>query len=215
VQTLIENFRLEDVQRSPAFFDLKKLTHMNGVYIRELPIGDFIAACQPWVVPQPGEWAPGAWHDPDGESAEVPGPLWPAERFDAGVFARAAPFVQERVAVLSEVPAMVEFFFLEDPTIDAVSWQKAIGSDEVAPRILRGAVEAYADCEWNRDELHRVTKELGDSFGKALGKAQAPIRVAVTGRGIGPPLFESLEVLGRDETRRRLTAALDRLEAAN
>jgi glutamyl-tRNA synthetase len=131
------------------------------------------------------------------------------------VFARAAPFVQERVAVLSEVPAMVEFFFLEDPTIDAVSWQKAIGSDEVAPRILRGAVEAYADCEWNRDELHRVTKELGDSFGKALGKAQAPIRVAVTGRGIGPPLFESLEVLGRDETRRRLTAALDRLEAAN
>jgi glutamyl-tRNA synthetase len=84
----------------------------------------------------------------------------------------------------------------------------------VAPLLLQAALDAYASCAWTRDELHRVTAELGESFGRKLGKAQAPIRVAVTGTQVGPPLFESLEVLGRDETRRRLSAALVRLAAA-
>jgi len=83
----------------------------------------------------------------------------------------------------------------------------------VAASILRGAFDAYAACEWTRDVLHEVTAEVGLAHGRALGKAQAPIRVAVTGKRVGPPLFESLEVLGRDETRRRLAAALDRLTA--
>jgi glutamyl-tRNA synthetase len=209
--TLIERFRLEDVQRSPAFFDVQKLTHMNGVYIRALPTTEFIEMSLPWVHPVPGEWAPGEWRDPDSGAAITTGPLWPPERFDADTFSRMAEVVQERVSTLSEVPALVDFLFLEDPPIDPDSWQKAIGRDEVAPRILRGALEAYATCGWTRDELHRVTAEIGEANGRTLGKAQAPIRVAVTGKRVGPPLFESLEVLGRDETRRRLSWALDRL----
>ena len=65
VETLIERFRLEDVQRSPAFFDVKKLDHFNGVYIRALSVAEFIEAARPWVDPVPGEWAPGGWRDPD------------------------------------------------------------------------------------------------------------------------------------------------------
>ena len=126
-----------------------------------------------------------------------------------------AAVVQERVFTLSEVPAMVDFLFLEDPPIDPDSWQKAIGRDEVAPAILSGALDAYATCEWRRDKLHGVTAQIGEANGRALGKAQAPIRVAVTGKRVGPPLFESLEVLGRDETRRRIAAALDRLRLAD
>jgi len=212
--TLIERFRIEDVQRSPAFFDIKKLTHMNGVYIRELATPEFIALSMPWVHPEPGAWAAGDWSDPDTGTAISEGPRWPAARFDLEVFARIAPVVQERVSVLGEVPAMVDFLFLEDPPIDPDSWQKAIGGDEVAPLILRAALEAYGTCGWTRDELHEVTARIGEANGRALGKAQAPIRVAVTGRRVGPPLFESLEVLGRDETRRRITAALERLTAA-
>jgi glutamyl-tRNA synthetase len=116
--------------------------------------------------------------------------------------------------VLGDVPALVDFLFLEDPPIDERSWAKAVAGDAVAPKLLQAALDAYATCEWKRDELHRVTAELGESFGRKLGKAQAPIRVAVTGTQVGPPLFESLEVLGRDETRRRLAAALARLSAA-
>jgi glutamyl-tRNA synthetase len=213
LQTMIDTFRIENVQKSPAFFDIKKLTHMNGVYIRDLPVAQFIAESKPWVAPKPGEWTPGAWRDPDGAAVETTGPLWPAERFDPEVFARMAAVVQERVFTLSEVPAMVDFLFLEDPPIDPDSWQKSVGRDEMAPLILQAALDAYATCEWSRDELHRVTAEIGEANGRALGKAQAPIRVAVTGKRVGPPLFESLEVLGRDETRRRLCSALDRLSA--
>ena len=211
LETLIERFRLEDVQRSPAFFDVQKLTHMNGVYIRELPTAEFVEVSLPWVHPVPGRWAAGGWRDPDTGAAVTQGPLWPPERFDLGVFERMAPVVQERVSTLGEVLPLVDFLFLEDPPIDPDSWQKAIGDDEVARSILRAAWEAYATCEWTRDELHRITGAIGEANGRALGKAQAPIRVAVTGRRVGPPLFESLEVLGRVETRRRLSSALDRL----
>jgi glutamyl-tRNA synthetase len=214
LETLIESFRLEDVQRSPAFFDIQKLTHMNGVYIRELSGEDFIALSRPWVHPEPGEWTAGHWRDPDTGAAITEGPLWPAERFDPDVFARMAAVVQERVSTLSEIPAMVDFLFLEDPLIDPDSWERSVARDETAPLILQAALDAYATCTWSRDELHRVTAEIGEANGRALGKAQAPIRVAVTGRRVGPPLFESLEVLGRDETRRRLRGGLDRLLAA-
>jgi glutamyl-tRNA synthetase len=191
---------------------VQKLTHMNGVYIRALGVHEFMAESRPWVDPVPGAWAAGDWRDPDTGVAITEGPRWPAERFDAAVFARIAPVVQERVAVLGEVPALVDFLFLADPPMDEPSWQKAVAGDDVARQILRGALDAYATCAWERDELHRVTAELGESLGRKLGKAQAPIRVAVTGRSVGPPLFESLEVLGRDETRRRIAAALARAE---
>jgi len=211
--TLIDRFRIEDVQSSPAFFDVRKLSHMNGVYIRELPTSEFIELSRPWVDPQPGQWSAGQWRDPDSGTAAAAGPPWSAERFDPDVFARMADVVQERVAILSEVPALVDFFFVDGPPIDPDSWQKAIARDEVAPSILRAARDAYATCEWTRDVLHDTTAEIGLAHDRALGKAQAPIRVAVTGKRVGPPLFESLEVLGRDETLRRLTAALDRVAA--
>ena len=109
---------------------------------------------------------------------------------------------------------MVDFLFLEDAPIDPESWQKAVAGDEVAPLILRAALEAYVACPWTRDELHAVTALIGEAHGRALGKAQAPIRVAVTGRRVGPPLFESLEVLGRERTLRRLEEAIASSEAA-
>ena len=106
---MMEWFRLEDVNHSPAFFDVAKLTHMNGEYIRAMALDDFIEACRPWLT---GDRAP-----------------WPAADFDPTVFARLAPLVQERVAVLGEVPAMVDFLFLDQPDIDEDSWAKAVAGD--------------------------------------------------------------------------------------
>jgi glutamyl-tRNA synthetase len=118
------------------------------------------------------------------------------------------------VAVLGEVPELVEFLFTEAAPVDEDSWQKAVVKDETAPSILAAALEAYATCEWTVGELHRVTLGIAESMEKKLGKAQAPIRVAVMGTSKGLPLFDSLEVLGRDETRRRIRAALDRIARA-
>jgi glutamyl-tRNA synthetase len=213
LDVMLERFRLEDVQRSPAFFDVVKLTHMNGVYIRALSVDEFVEASRPWVDPQEGAWAPGRWRDPDTSDPVVSGLRWPAGRYDAARFRTLAPVIQERVAVLGEIPELVDFLFLPDAPIDDDSWEKAIVMDEAAAGILEAASDAYATCEWSRDELHRVTQEIADAVGKKLGKAQAPIRVATMGRTKGLPLFDSLEVLGRDEVCRRIEAARARLAA--
>ena len=190
-------FRLEDVNHSPAFFDVAKMTHLNGAYIRDLPTEAFLEVCRPWLV---GDAAP-----------------WPAEAFDEATFAAVAPLVQERVAVLGEVPSMVDFLFLAEPPVDEEAWAKAVAGDEGARDILVAATDAYEALRagWTADALHAATLAVGEGVGRKLGKAQAPIRVAVTGRRVGPPLFESLEVLGPERTLARLGAALARLDGAD
>ena len=201
LDVLVGEFRLENVHHAPAFFDVQKLTHMNGEYIRELPVAEFVARSRPWVAPEPGRWAP----------STVGPPPWPPERFDEAAFAALAPLVQERVARLDEVPGMVDFVFLAEPEIDEGSWEKAIQRDEGAPGILAAAAAATARCDWTVEAVREVTMVVAEEAGRKLGKAQAPIRVAVTGRTVGPPLFESLVVLGRQEVLRRLEVALERV----
>ena len=186
------DFRLEDVTHSPAFFDIKKLTAFNGEYIRALSVDEFIEACQPFL------------HGP-----AVP---WPAARFDPAVFAAVAELVQTRVGVLGEVPAMVDFLFVADPVVDPAAATKALNG--AGRDVLVATGEAYAALgDWNPDALKEALEVVGTQFGLKLGKAQAPIRVAVTGRSVGPPLFESLDVLGRDETLRRMRALLEAVPA--
>ena len=191
LEELIDSFRLEDVNHSPAFFDVQKLRHVNAEYLRAAPVDDFVNLSQPWLSSPPAPWR--------------------AEDFDASVFVRVAPLVQERVTVLGEVPGMVDFLFLDEPVEDDRSWRDATKDRDLADAMLRGAMAAYADCQWDKEVLHEVTSALAESAGRNLAKAQAPIRVAVTGRKVGPPLFESLEVLGREQVLRRLQAALQRL----
>jgi glutamyl-tRNA synthetase len=194
VGQMVEWFRLEDVNHSPAFFDVAKLTHLNGEYIRAMPLDAFIEACRPWV-----------------SGARAP---WPAANFDEKQFAAMAPLVQERVATLGEVPAMVDFIFLDEPVIDEAAWAKVVTQGDAAPVILSGAIDAYTElADWTRNALYAATQSVGEGMGRKLNKAQAPIRVAVTGRRVGPPLFEALEVMGRERVLARLTAAQTRAKA--
>jgi glutamyl-tRNA synthetase len=181
------DFRLEDVNHSPAFFDLKKLAAFNGEYIRALPLDDFIAACRPFLL-----------------ADTVP---WPRGRFVPTVFAAMAALVQTRIVTLAEVPAMVDFLFLADPVIDAAAWTKAFAAPEAAA-VLSETIIAYAALPtWDAASLKVGLETVAGDHGRKLGKAQAPIRVAVTGRAVGPPLFEAVELLGSEETLRRLRSA--------
>jgi glutamyl-tRNA synthetase len=198
--TLIEQFRLEDVSHSPAFFDVKKLRHMNGEYVRALTPAEFLKASAPWVRPWDCDWRPS-----DRE------PAWREDQFSAALYTKVAPLVQERVATLGEIPDMVEFFFVEDLRYDEPSFAKVITNDPVGKLILEGAIVRYERLStWEAASLHEVVQQLGDEHGLALRKAQAPIRCAVTGTLVGPPLFESLEYLGRKKTIQRLRHALAR-----
>jgi glutamyl-tRNA synthetase len=188
---IVELFRLTDVGSSGAFFDVKKLQHFNGEYIRALSVPQFVSASTRWLFDEPP---------------------WPPERFDVATFEVLAPLVQERVKLLSEVPGYVDFVFAPEPTIDDVSWQKVMGKGaELAVAVLDHALVAFETCTWDAASLEPALFAYAEANDVSRGKVQAPVRVAVTGRTVGPPLFESLEVLGRDETLRRLRAARARL----
>jgi glutamyl-tRNA synthetase len=114
------------------------------------------------------------------------------------------------VVTLSEVPAMVDFLFLSDPVIDETAWAKTMSAD-FAREVLTDFSAALTTAEWNHDALKSILEQWTESRELKLGKTQAPIRVAITGRTVGPPLFESIELLGREESHRRLTNAINRL----
>jgi glutamyl-tRNA synthetase len=179
-----DEFRIEQVNSSPAFFDAKKLRAFNGEYIRALSAAEFIEACQPWLTGPDTPWAP--------------------EDYDPGSFAAVAPLAQTRIAILSEIIEYVDFLFLAEPAVDQAAWTRAMSD----PSLLAATTESFeAVGAWDAETLKAALEEVGNQRGLKLGKTQAPVRVAVTGRSVGLPLFESLEVLGRDRTLARLRAA--------
>ncbi|MFV2143444.1 glutamate--tRNA ligase [Isoptericola sp. G70] len=187
---MISRFRIEDVNSASAFFDLKKLAAFNGEYIRALSVDEFVAAVGPWL--------------------RAPHAPWAEERFDAAAFAAVAPLAQSRVALLSDITDNVDFLFLDTPVEDEKSWNKAMKPGAV--ELLTDVRAVLAQLEpWEAEPLKDAVASTGEKHGLKLGKAQAPVRVAVTGRTIGLPLFESLEVLGRERTLGRIDAALARL----
>jgi glutamyl-tRNA synthetase len=179
---MVPLFRLEDVISSNAFFDEKKLRAFNGEYIRALPLASFIAHCEPWLEP---DW-------------------------DRETFAKVAELAQTRIAVLSEITANVDFLFLDEPVFDQASWDKAMKNSAV--EILTGYLARLETIDMSPESLKTALEEVGTEYGLKLGKAQAPVRVAITGRTVGLPLFESIEVLGRERSMDRLRAALAKLE---
>lgn len=200
-------FVLEDVHHAPAFFDIAKLRHVNAEHLRALPPEAFVDAAMPWLMAEAEVLG-----TPMLESTPFGAP-WPVEHFDAHVFRRIAPQVQQRVSTLEEVPPMVDFLFLEHPVIDHDAWEY-VASDEDAKSILDAAIVAYETCEFDPEVLHKVTAEIAESVGRKLAKAQAPIRVAITGKRVGPPLFESMAILGREKVLERLRGARSLLGAA-
>ena len=180
-------FRLEDVNKSPAFFDEKKLLAFNKAYIRDLPFDEFV----------------------EQTGAELPAD-WDRERFRA-----IAPHIQERLERLSDAPGIVDFLFVADgdePDWDSASWEKATKHEWALPLLVdvTAAYDALPVESWKADTLKKTIEDVMARYEIKLGKAQAPVRVAVTGRSVGPPLFESLEVLGQSESVRRMRAAMTR-----
>ena len=188
---LVAEFDLAKVNHSPAFFDEQKLLHFNGVYLRALPVDEFVNRCRRWAA----EDAPG----------EV------VADFDSPEFVRLAPLVQERAATLSEAAFLVEFLFATEFSIEDDSFNKAIAKDPEAAAILAETRERLESAVFEAQTLRAEIEQLGEKRKRKLGKVQAPIRVATLGRSVGLPLFESLEVLGRDRTLERLDAAIARL----
>jgi glutamyl-tRNA synthetase len=186
---MVERFDLSDIQKNPAVFDNEKLTWMNGVYIRRLDPAGFIERTLPLI------------------EADVGRALEPAER---ATYARVAPLIQERMKLLTEAPEQVRFLFADEIGYDPASWEKVIGAPD-APQALAAARARLGDLEaWETGAIEEALRGMLGELGLNARKGLQPVRVAVTGSSVSPPLFESLEALGRARSLARLDHVLGR-----
>ncbi len=183
---MVERFDIADVNPNPARFDVKKAESINGDHIRMLEVQDFAERCIPYL-----------------SAAEVL-PEQPTEQ-QREVLAKAAPLIQTRVGLLSEAPGMVGFLFTDangyEFQPDALKSLPKNASEvlDAALAVLRGV------DDWSTDALQQaLAAALVDDMGLKPRIAYGPLRVAVSGRRVSPPLFESMEILGKDDTLARL-----------
>jgi glutamyl-tRNA synthetase len=189
ISEIVEQYRLEDVNAAPAFFDQKKLSFVNAEKIRALSTDEFIERARPFLTL--------------GEPA-------------VEALRSLATEVQERVRTLVEVEPMIEFLVVDEPTVDEASWTKAVVKGKSVPEMVAATLarlEALPADGWVPDQIEAAVRGAAVDAGivnaegePQLSKAQGPVRVAISGRTVGPPLWESLQVLGRERTIDRLRA---------
>lgn len=179
-------FDVANVNPNPARFDVKKAEAINGDHVRRLSLDEFVERSIPYCS------GAGLFND-------VPRP---SER---ALLAAAAPLVQERVSLLGEVPGMVGFLFTPDDELEIEPDARASLGDDAAGVLDAGvsALEALADFTPAAIE-EALRAALIDGLGLKPRTAFGPLRVAVSGRRVSPPLFESMELLGRESTLTRL-----------
>jgi glutamyl-tRNA synthetase len=187
LQEIADLFDVSRVNSSPARFDMKKLEAINGEKIRRLVLDDFLARSLPFII----------------EAGVITGS--PSE---VEVVRKALPLIQERIVTLGEVVAMVRFLFGEGIEVEADSLSKV--SEPQAKEVLRSAMSALTPVEkWDEQSIEGALREsLIDAMGLKPRLAFTPVRIAVTGSHISPPLFESLALLGKERTLARISALL-------
>jgi glutamyl-tRNA synthetase len=188
VEQLIENFDVHDVLANPARFDIKKAEAINGTHIRMLAADDFRARLVPYL-----------------RAANLVGDTLTAREEE--ILAEAAPLIQERIALLGEAPEMISFLFKDDDAIDIADDARK-GLPENLPEVLDAAIAALAAItDWNAENIQTALKQaLVEDLGIKPRLAFGPVRTAVSGRRISPPLFESMVILGKESSLARLHA---------
>jgi glutamyl-tRNA synthetase len=187
---MVGRFDIVDVNASPARFDLRKCEAINAAWVRRLDPDDLAKR----ILVQLSEHSV----------------LGPEPTDEERVLVHAAtPLVQERMVVLEESVGMLGFLFTDTVEIDAQAAVKQLGPDQQP--ILTAALQALEDVQdWTPEAIEATLRAaLVDGLGLKPKNAFGPVRVAITGRTVSPPLFESLQLLGRDRTLARLAAARD------
>lgn len=185
---LVELFNIERVNSSPARFDMKKLEAINGDKIRALTTDDFLVRALPFLI----------------QEKVISGKPDEVEQVK-----KALPIIQERIARLKEVVPMLRFLFVEEVLFDDGNEEKL--KDSQAQKVLQSAISSLESvAAWNHQEIENALRAaLLDEMGLKPRIAFSPVRIAITGSHISPPLFESMELLGRERSMQRLRAAIN------
>ena len=183
---MVQAFEVANVNPNPARFDLKKAESINGDHLRALSPEDFLSRCVPYL-------------ETAGLVATPPGDA------DRQVLTAILPHVQERVALLGEVPAMISFIFTADDVLEIEADARKTLQDSAASVLDAALVALEALSTWDTESLESVLRAaIVERMEISPRHAFGPIRVAISGRRVSPPLFESMEVLGRESSITRL-----------
>lgn len=182
----VEKFDLVKVSRNPSAFDPEKLEWMNGEYIRAMDSGSFAELVRPHVEASIGR--------------QLTNDEWET-------FGEIAPLVQERTKLLPEAGDQVTFLFEDFDSYDEKSWDKVMTKDGVDQVLDEGTAALIGLDSWDAEAVETVLRAVPDKLGIGAGKTFQPLRVAVTGSSVSPPLFESIAALGRERTLNRLERA--------
>lgn len=187
IEEIIDLFKLENVNKGSAFFDIAKLDHINGEYIRALPVERFIELAEPFVY---------------GVDTEIP---WETSAYRPEVFALVAGDVQQRVTSFAEIPRFVSWLFTDAVEYDTESkgWNKGIRKGKQVPEIIDGIIERFGDVAWNAEAMNDAVSAVGNELG---ARSQVPARAAITGTTGGIPLWDAAATLDREVILQRLHA---------
>ncbi|MCX6401576.1 MAG: glutamate--tRNA ligase [Propionibacteriales bacterium] len=191
LEEMVEAFDIADVVPNPARFDLKKADAINAAHMRLLSVEEITHRALPFLKTE------GVVSDPVSDA-------------DAQLLELAMPLVAERINKLSEAPTMLDFLFVDEAafTLDPEDAEKQLG--EAGRPVVQASYDALVGLStWSTDAIQTALQTaLVDGLGLKPRNAFGPVRVAITGRRISPPLFESMELLGRDRSLGRLQRAL-------
>ena len=188
VAQLVENFDIHDVLANPARFDIKKAEAINGTHVRMLEAADFRNRLIPYL-----------------QAAGLVGDTLSAREEE--ILSEAAPLVQERITLLGEAPEMLAFLFKKDDAVDVADDARK-GLPETPGAVLAAALVALEPLEdWRAASIPTALKTaLVEGLGVKPRLAFGPVRTALSGRRISPPLFESMVILGKESSLARLQA---------
>ena len=183
---MARDFKIENVNANPARFDMKKALAINGLWLRHLDTDELAERLVPYL-----QTAGIFSRDPSREQMDL--------------LRRATPLINERLETMSQAPNMVGFFFGDVEYDDEA---RTVLTAESSAILAAAAVTLTGVDDWTTDTIHTaLTSALVEELGLKPRHAFTPLRVAITGRKVSPPLFESMELLGRDVSLARLEAS--------
>jgi glutamyl-tRNA synthetase len=186
IEEMISRFDLATVSKNPAVFDGQKLEWLNGVYIRNMSDDEFVANTLALV------------------EEDLERTLTDEERLR---FVEMVPLIKERTKLLPEASDQVRFLFTDIEKYDEESWSKVMDTRE-GPVALDAAVVALSPIDpWTTESIESALRQMLVDTGLNARKGFQPVRVAISGSTVSPPLFESLAILGKPESLARLAAA--------
>ncbi len=190
VPELVQAFSLERVQKSGAVFDLEKLDWLQGQWMRKIPVEEFASRILPLVT----EKYPAAANDPQ--------------------FLKRAALIQERITFFPEAPEMLGYFYAAvSPTMALVASPKQKIEPSQVPTVLdflKTQLGLVSEADWNRDSIVAAIEKALPESGFKKGQILWPLRAMLTGREYSPGAYEVAELLGKEETMRRLERELSR-----